>query len=158
MNFSMTGQEKCDLLKACDSLIEVAAWAGLRVRVMMFSATFNNSLNTITLNLKPSLTVQLYHINFCKRHVPFIVGTANANVPVEKIAIDMVGVIYNYKPRHIQEVHVVIWQSSTLRSFIDATQKYMDKIKQETAGMMEKIVETVGIGKIVYHFKHCVYY
>jgi hypothetical protein len=60
----------------------------------------------------------------------------------------MVGVIYNYKPRHVHEVHVVIWQSSTLKSFIDATQKYMDKIKRETAGMMEKIVETVGIGKI----------
>ena len=101
------------------------------------------------------MTVQLYHINICKRHVPFIVGTANANVSVEKIATEMVGVIYNYKPRHVQEVHVVIWQSSTLKSFIDATHKYMDKIKRETAGMMEKIVETVGIGKIVYHFKHC---
>lgn len=78
----------------------------------------------------------------------FFSGTANANVSVYQVAADMLGVISQYRPQHVQEVHVVIYENSMLKSFIDATGKCRDQIKAEPAQYGDKVVADMGLGKI----------
>ncbi|VDI41166.1 poly [ADP-ribose] polymerase 10/14/15 [Mytilus galloprovincialis] len=73
-------------------------------------------------------------------------GTANANVSVYQVAADMLGVISQYRPQHVQEVHVVIYENSMLKSFIDATGKCRDQIKAEPAQYGDKVVADMGLG------------
>ncbi|XP_063404473.1 protein mono-ADP-ribosyltransferase PARP14-like [Mytilus trossulus] len=73
-------------------------------------------------------------------------GTANANVSVYQVATDMLGVISQYRPQHVQEVHVVIYENSMLKSFIDATGKCRDQIKAEPAQYGDKVVADMGLG------------
>lgn len=78
----------------------------------------------------------------------FFSGTANANVSVYQVATEMLGVISQYRPQHVQEVHVVIYENSMLKSFIDATGKCRDQIKAEPAQYGDKVVADMGLGKI----------
>ncbi|CAC5408901.1 unnamed protein product [Mytilus coruscus] len=73
-------------------------------------------------------------------------GTANANVSVYQVATDILGVISQYRPQHVQEVHVVIYQNGMLKSFIDATEKCRDQIKAEPAQFRENLVADMGLG------------
>ncbi|XP_071133739.1 protein mono-ADP-ribosyltransferase PARP14-like [Mytilus edulis] len=73
-------------------------------------------------------------------------GTANANVSVYQVATEMLGVISQYRPQHVQEVHVVIYENSMLKSFIDATGKCRDQIKAEPAQYGDKVVADMGLG------------
>ena len=83
----------------------------------------------------------MFKLGFC-----FILGTANANVSVDHVASVMYDCIKNFHPQHLQEVHVLIYQSSMLKSFIDAVEKCRDKVIGQTPGFMEKINEDMLIG------------
>lgn len=68
-----------------------------------------------------------------------------ANVPVSDIAEDMFKVVEKFqsKSKHVQQVHVVIYQADMMKDFMDAIQKCVSNTKEK--GYVEKLFGWTGL-------------
>lgn len=56
---------------------------------------------------------------------------------VDSVAREMLGVIANFHPQHVQEVHIIIYQGTMVKSFIDATDKHRPDITREPSQFID---------------------
>ncbi|VDI32296.1 poly [ADP-ribose] polymerase 10/14/15 [Mytilus galloprovincialis] len=76
---------------------------------------------------------------------PALGTSVTANVPVSDIAEDMFKVVEKFqsKSKHVQQVHVVIYQRDMMKDFMDAIQKCVSNTKEK--GYVEKLFGWTGL-------------